>query len=85
MKIKQRRHVPSTKQESYLDIKKKKRAHDVIIQEGISGEMERGMRDRAKTIEEYGRSSNLAFNNLKENLAQQNRSIFDRIRLRKEK
>lgn len=70
---------------NYIEMKKKKRIHKYLMREGIQRTEKAKERNRSKTVEDFGRQSNLAIQNLQENLTEQNKSIFDRLRQRKER
>jgi hypothetical protein len=70
---------------NYIEMKKKKRIQKFLMREGIHKEEMIMERSRSKTVEDFGKQSNLAIKNLHENLNEQNKSIFDRLRQRKDR
>ena len=70
---------------NYIEMKKKKRIQKFLMREGVHKEEMIMERNRSKTVEDFGRQSNLAIKNLHENLNEQNKSIFDRLRQRKDR
>ena len=85
MKAKLYRNTKNSQIENYMEVKKKKRAHDFMLNQGIKAKEKDNARDLTQTVEDFGRQSNLIFENNRDNLDQQNKSIFDRIRQRKER
>ena len=85
LKFKKNKTAKKKESNNYIQLKKKKRIHKFLLSEGIQEKEKSNQRSRSKTVEDFGKSSEIAFTNLHKNLNEQNKSIFDRLRQRKER